>query len=164
MKHPIGLTKNGILVNVDLVQSSAAAQIAFQPHLLGMVKEILAVTTAKGPMVAIEQDMGRIVGHNYVIKTSETDTIFYAQLARDPVFMRFVKNGKPKPTKYVTIMMILDDNKEYQLENVRMGRARPSPPGSKTETPASKEYWQTHAHVFDKQQLQVRSITKVCPY
>ena len=164
MKHPITSTRNGTPVYVDLVKSQAAVHIARQPYLLGLVKELVGKVTATGQEMRIERDMGRAVGYSYVVETTEKDTIVYAQRLHDDSYTRFVKNGTPLSTNYLSIILRRDADGGYELEDAWVGRLNPPRPGSVNEVPGSKDYWTTHAFVLDGQPIQLRTITKVCPY
>lgn len=164
MKHPIGITRNGISVYVDLIQSKAAKQIAQQPYLVGLVNEALLQLALSGPEVGIERDMGRNVGYSFIVDTTDADTVFYAQLLRDDVYTRFVKNGKPLPTQYLTMILRRDDNGDYGLCDAWVGRLAPPRPGSANETAQSKSYWSSRACILGNQSLQQRTVTKVCPW
>ncbi|HSX29471.1 MAG TPA: hypothetical protein VLE73_02830 [Candidatus Saccharimonadales bacterium] len=163
MKHHVGQTRNGITVYVDLISSRAAKHIAQQPQLLTLAKEMLGHITAKGAELNIEHDMGRVVGYSFIVATADTDTIFYACLLKDTVYTRFVKNGKPLSTPFVTVTLIQNGDM-YELTDIRIGRITPPRPGSANESTDSREYWQHHAFILDNQTLQLRTVTKTCPY
>lgn len=164
MKHPIAQTGSGSQVYVDLIHSPAATHIASQPRLIELVKEVLASASIKGEQTSIEHDMGRLIGYDYVVETGDSDTIVYAKLIRSTSYSRFVKNGKPKASRYLTILLIRDDDGNYSLHDTWVGRKNPPLPGSEQETDDSKLYWSSHAFVLDAHQVQSSSITKVCPY
>lgn len=165
MKHYVGQTNNGTDVYVDLIRSEAAKQIAQQPHLLGLVAEALQQITPQGTLVDIEHDMGRAIGYSFVIRTTDTDPIFYAQLLKEDTYTRFIKNGKPLATRHLTLHLRLnEESNEYELHDVWMGRLSPPRPGSAGETAESKSYWSNHAFILGNQPLQLRTVTKVCPY
>jgi hypothetical protein len=164
MKHPIARTSNGVPVYVDLVRSQAAAHIAHQPHLLELVKELLQRTTVDGSDLRLDEDMGRNIGYSFVVETTEKDTILYAQPIRDDTYARFVKNGIPKTTQHLTVILKKDEDDKYELLDTWIGRLAPPRPGSTDETARSKTYWSNHAYVFDGQPIQLRTVTKVCPY
>ncbi|HSX17652.1 MAG TPA: hypothetical protein VLH86_06155 [Patescibacteria group bacterium] len=164
MKHPITSTRNGIPVYVDLVKSQAGAHIARQPYLLGLVKELLATITATEAEISIEHDMGRAVGYSYVVETTDKDNIVYAQRLHDDAYTRFVKNGTPLSTNYLSIVLRRDADGDYELDDAWVGRLNPPRPGSANETANSKVYWTKHAFVLDGQPIQLRTLTKVCPY
>ncbi|HSW66480.1 MAG TPA: hypothetical protein VLI54_05070 [Bacillota bacterium] len=164
MRHSIGRTRNGMLVYVDLINSKAGIHIAQQPYLLGLLKQALAGISAKGVSMSIEHDMGRSVGYNFVVKTTEKDTVLYARLLRDELYTRFVKNGKPLATTFISMVLERDTDKNYELRDAWIGRLTPPRPGSDQETVDSKQYWAEHAYVLDNQSLQLRTVTKTCPY
>lgn len=164
MKHAITQTRNGAVVYVNLVRSPAAARIASQPYLLGLIKEALEPTSLTAAVIRIEQNMGRDIGYDFVAETKESDPIFYAQLVRQETYTRFVKNTKPLSTQYLTMILKRDESGQYELDDTWVGRLSPPLPGSYNETQESKSYWNSHAYIFDKQPLQLRTVTRVCPY
>lgn len=164
MKHLIGHTHNGISVYVDLIGSQAAKHIAQQPQLLALAREMLRESAVNDSEISIEYDMGRSIGYSFVVSTSEKDTVLYAQLVRDTTYTRFVKNGKPVATQYLTAKLRRDNDEGYELYDIWIGNHRPPRPGCEDETNESKSYWANHAFVLDGQPLQSQSITKTCPY
>ncbi|HEX7963085.1 MAG TPA: hypothetical protein VF466_00695 [Candidatus Saccharimonadales bacterium] len=164
MKHYIGQTLNGMQVCVDLIGSQAAKQIAQQPQLLTLAKEMLEQIAVKGTQVNVEHDMGRLIGYSFIIATKDTDTILYARLLKDDLYTRFVKNGKPLSTHYLTVTLLQDSGNNYELSDIWIGRLTPPRPGSTDETDESRSYWLNHAFVLDSQPLQQRTMTRTCPY
>lgn len=164
MKHPIGQTKNGVPVYVDLIRSQAAVDIAQQPHIITLVKEALQQMEVTELEVVTEHDMGRVIGYDFVIATTDKDPVVYARLTREDVYTRFVKNGQPQSTQYLTITLRRDENNEYELHRSWMGHRRPPRPGSDQETAKDRLYWAKHAFVLSNQALQLSTVTKTCPY
>jgi hypothetical protein len=165
MKHLIGYTQNSLAVYVDLVASEAAKHIARNPRLLTLAEEVLRQTAPDKPVVSIECDLGRDVGHDFIVKTAAADTVFYAQRTQEAVYTRFTKNGNPLPTSYVTVVLQREqESTAYTVSDIRIGRLNPPRPGDAKETDESKSYWQEHAFVFDNQPIQPRTLTKECPY
>lgn len=164
MKHPIGYAQNGSFVYVDLIQSAAAVHIARQPQLLSLVQEMLRKTRLREAQIMLEYDMERTVGYDFVVGTTDTDTIFYAKPLRDDVYARYVKNGKPTPSQHLALVLQRDDQGDYELVDTWVGHISPPRPGSPNETAESKSYWSTHAFVPDSQLIQLRTHTKECPY
>lgn len=164
MKHIIAQTHNDISVYVDLIHSQAASQISRQPYLLGLLKELIERTVITGKELQFDQDMGRSVGHESIVETSEADTIIYAQKLKDSTYTRFVKNGKPNPTQHITLILRKDTKDCYELVDTWIGRLSPPRPGSDHENANSKTYWATHAYILDGEPVQSKTITKVCPY
>lgn len=164
MKHTIGLTHNNVTVYVDLIHSQAGNQIARSPYMLGLLRELIERTVINGKELQFDQDMGRPIGHESIVETSEADTIIYAQKLKDSTYTRFVKNGKPQQTQYVTLILRKDSDDSYELLDTWIGRLTPPRPGSEHEIATSKPYWATHAYLLDGEPVQSKSITKVCPY
>lgn len=164
MKHLISKTGNGKAVYIDLIHSQAAAQISRQPRLLEMVKRITGQSDVKGKVVRLESNMGKPIGYNSVIRTSESDTVFYAQQQREKIYTRFVKNGTPKATRYLSMVLHQDSDDSYELHELWLGRQRPARPGHDEATDESLIYWAEHAFIIDTQPVQPRTITRDCPY
>lgn len=165
MIHLVGHTQNNIPVNVDLVKSEAAKHISRQPYLLGLAAEALRNTALEESVVNLEHDMERVIGYDFVVKTTGTDTIFYVQLVQDKIYTRFTKNGKPLSTSFVSIVLQRSQKGDsYNMHDVWIGRLTPPRPGSAEETAQSKLYWEDHAYIFENQPIQPRTLTKTCPY
>ena len=164
MKHLIGHSRNGIRIHVQLIGSHAGENIARQPQLLSLAKEMLAKTTLQGAEIRLEYDMKRPIGYNFVVETSDQDTIFYGRLLKDALYTRFVKKGKPQPTRYIAATLLRNDDNSYELSDIRIGRLAPARPGSAHQTAESKQYWSNHALILDSQPLQLNTLTKICPY
>ena len=165
MRHFVGNSSNGAKVFVDLIASEAARQISRQPYLLRLLQEALQTIALDGPKVVVEQDMGRDIGYSFVVNTSATDSIFYAQLVGDQLFTRFVRSTKAHPTRYLAIVLHnKNQGDEYELQDAWVGRLTPPRPGAADETTESRNYWSTHAVIPGNQPLQLRTVTKVCPY
>jgi hypothetical protein len=164
MIHPIGYTRNKISIHVDLIHSAAANTIGRQPHLLTLLAEALPGITIRDEKHIIEYDMGRPIGYNFIAKTTPDQTVFYAKLINDNLYTRFVKHAKPLVSSYLTMQLQRDSQDSYLLQDVWIGRAMPSRPGSPNESPLSKSYWAEHALIFDSQPIQARTLTKDCPY
>ena len=164
MKHPLGQTQNGIEVYVDLIKSHAARHIAEQPHLLGLTTEVIKHLSPRGPEVVVERDMKRSIGYDFIVESTDKDTIFYAQITKDNKVTRFVKNGKPTSTQYLTIILRRDtEDNTYELHDAWIGRIKPAQSGSTDETTESKLYWEDHAVVYANQTLQTHTISKSLP-
>ena len=165
MMHPLGITPDGIEIVVDLINSEASSNIARQPQLIGLAKEVLTGKSLTGEEMRLEQDMGRDVGYDPIVSTQPDDPVFYAQVLRDTTYTRFIKGSKPSTTSHVAIVLKRsEDGMAYELQDVRIGCLVPPRPGAANESSESKEYWSSHAVVYEGQILQPRTITKECPY
>lgn len=164
MKHPVGQSRNGAYVYVELIGSPAATHIAQQPQLLALAQEMLNQVSVLGAEANIEYDMKRSLGYNFVIATTEQDTILYGRLIKDDIYTRFVKNGKAIASNFLTLTLLRRSDNSYELSDIWIGRLRPPRPGSANETAESRPYWSTHAAVLDSKFMQIRGITRECPY
>jgi hypothetical protein len=164
IKHPIANTLSGIPVYVDLIKSAASVSIAQQPHLANLIKEALETEKISGDSVALEHDFGRNIGNSDVVKTTDKDTILYAKRAKQDSFARFVKRRPPAPSSCIAIFLKRDSDGEYELRDAWVGHIAPPFPGTEEETSESKTYWLDHALVLEGQAIQVRTLTKICPY
>ena len=164
MKHFVAHAKNDTTVYVNLIGSKASKSIAQHPYLLALAKEALQQTKLVGPKPYFDCDMGRAVGSDDVVETSEKDTVLYAQALKGEMYKRFVKNGKPQSTRYVTLVLERDEAGDYELIDTWVGPKRPPHPGTAAETKASRPYWDKHAFVLDREPIKLRTLTKTCPY
>jgi hypothetical protein len=162
MKHPIANTLSGTPVYVDLINSAASSNIAQQPHLLGLVVELLRSTKITGASPSLEHDFGRNIGNSDIVKTTDKDIIVYAKRLKQDNFTRFVRRRMPTPTSFVSIELKKDSDGEYALTNAWIGRL--APPYPQDETAKDDSYWSEHATVLEGQPIQLRTITTVSPY
>lgn len=154
----------GRKVYVNLISSSAGHYASRYPQVINLMKEALSSAKLDGPAVTVEKDMGRVIGNTDIVKTTEKDTIYYAQPIKQTVFSRIARNRLPAPSRKLTMHLKLDKAGNYEIADAWIGPSSPPFPGDKHETANSKAYWQTHALVQDAQRVQSQSITKVCPY
>ncbi|HJP96040.1 MAG TPA: hypothetical protein VJ843_01570 [Candidatus Saccharimonadales bacterium] len=165
MMHLVGHSRNKMSVQIDLIHSAAAATVGRQPHLLTLVSEVLRQTTLQAPNRIVTYDLGRQIGYEPVVKTADTEAIFYAKLVKDDVYTKFVKHVKLTPSSCITVHLRRNQQEPgYILHDVWIGQPVPPRPGSEDETEASQAYWTDHAVVFTNQVVQPSSITKLCPY
>jgi len=163
-RHIVGVSRNGCELYVNLIQSSAGRYLSRQPHLISMIREVLATMKLADHDILVEQDMGRVIGNTNVVVTSEKDNVFYAQPAKKTISYRFVKNRSPSPSPMLTIILEQDSDDNYEIVDTWVGEFRPPFPGDERATGASGEYWKTHALVADAEVIQLSTVTKVCPY
>lgn len=164
IKHPVAKTQDGTPVYVDLIKSPASNTISHQPHVVTLISEVLATTSPQGKKSTIEFNFGRTIGNCEIVSTSEKDHIMYAKpLGRD-TFFRFVRRRQPEQTSFITIILLLDSDGDYELHDVWMGRDMPGMPGSNNETSESKDFWENHAWVLEGFPVQNRTLTLTSPY
>jgi hypothetical protein len=163
-KYTIVENEKNSEVYINLVSSSAGSYLSRRPYVLGLIKELMALQKLSGDRIVIEHDMGRSIGTTDIVLTSGTDNIYYAQPVKTATFSRFAKNRYPQPSNILTVVVVLDDEGNYEISDTWIGSYCPAFPGTMAETDDSKEYWETHALVHDSLSVQSKSITKVCPY
>ncbi|MEX1995319.1 MAG: hypothetical protein WD887_00880 [Candidatus Saccharimonadales bacterium] len=163
-KYMIMRSKVGYEVYVNLITSSAGQYLSRQPYIINLIKEVLGDKKLTGAEVAIEHDMGRVIGNTDIVETTEKDTIFYAQPNKKNIFSRFAKNRFPSPSQKLTILLSKDEDGNYELRDTWIGPCSPPFPGDENATAKSKSYWQKHALVQDARAVQSKTITKICPY
>lgn len=163
-KHAIAVSRNGHNVYVNLIDSSAGQYLSRQPYVINLLREAVEDLEIKGNVYEVEHDMGRVIGQSYIVKTTDTDSIYYAQPYKNPTFSRYVKNRSPDPSTKLTILLAKDSDGEYEIQDTWIGPYSPPFPGDENTTARSRSYWQTHALVVDLQTVQAKTITKVCPY
>jgi hypothetical protein len=163
-KFMIGESDGGHEIYINLISSPAGHYLSRRPYVINLIKEVLAPAKLKGPRIIIERDMGRPIGNTDIVATSDKDTIYYAQAVKTDVFSRFAKNRYPIPSSTLTIIVVLDEDGNYEVIDTWIGPSSPAFPGHPNATDDSKDYWQTHALVQDSQAIQSRSITKTWPY
>lgn len=158
------MQSGGSEIYVNLIASSAGQYLSRQPYVLGLVKEVLTSTKLRGPRPIIEGDMGRVIGNTDIIETTEKDSIFYARPTKKSIFSRYAKNRHPSPSRTLTVILERDLDGNYELLDTWIGSYSPPFPGGEDETAKSKSYWQHHALVQDAQSIQLKTVTRDCPY
>ena len=165
MNHLVGHTQDGVAVWVDLINTNASASIARQPHLLTMAADALKQTSVDDAQLALEYDMGRVIGYDFVVATPVGADVFYARLVRDKVYTRFVKKGRPASTRTLSfVLQKQTDEESYTIEDMWVGRQRPPRPSCAEASRDSVDYWCQHAVLYENQALHPRTITKDDPY
>ena len=159
----LATTKNGHKVFVDLVKSHAATHLADNGELMSLVEELVSQSDIQGENVVFEKDMGRTIGNMDLVETDDTDEIIYAKRTNRDIYTRFVKNRKPVPTQYLTVILKeIDDG--YELWSAWVGRLVPSFPGDDNEKPESKAFWSSHALIWGNQAIQESTVTATQPW
>lgn len=163
-KHDVGVSKNGKKIYAYLTQSPLAESIGRNPHLLRLAKEITALYEPQGEVEYIQHDTGRAVGYAERVKTGPNDVIFYAKLLKADNYTRFVKNYRAPATNFLTIKIRRDEQGDYELLNIWLGKKYPAAPDAEGANGRSKSYWEDHAVVYNGQHIIASSVTKDCPY
>jgi hypothetical protein len=157
-------SSNEYEVYVNLITSPAGFYLSRRPHVIALIRELVSTKKLRGDRVVIEQNMGRDIGTTDIVSTSDADTIYYAQPLKSETYARFAKSRYPQTSNLLTVVAIRDSDGNYEVSDAWIGSKHPAFPGDKHATADSIEYWKTHALVQDAQVVQIRTITKTCPY
>lgn len=163
-KHIVAISSNGRRVYAPLMTPPLSLSVSRNPNLLGLVKEAISQLELSKNNRTIEHDMGRSIGYGDVLSTKESDVVFYARKLGEDTYTKFVKNRSTDATQYLTLELSQDEDGDYALRNVWIGRAYPPAPDNKAATPRSKKYWKSHAVAYNGQAVVSSTITKDCPY
>ena len=164
MKQSITTMQNGYEVFVDTEASHAATHIKDQPELLQLAKEFLSTQSFEDDEVAVQHDMGRIIGTMDIVETTDADEIVYAKRLNRDNYTRFVKHRSPVPTSLISVVLRKRSKDTYELWSVWIGPKVPTFPGDDRVMPNSKEFWAKHALAWGEQAVQEGTETTICPW
>lgn len=157
----LATTKNGIDVYLDRDNSHASTHMKDRPELHDYAVNIISSLELTQP-IRQEFNMGFVVGKSDLVKTTENSDIFYAKRKNRTTYIPFVRGVERDDTQIITID-IREKDGIYYLYTIYVGENTPSLPGSDGEEPNSKEFWNSHALVYSKQELQEETVTKSKP-
>lgn len=156
----VAMNRNERPVYLDHAATNMALHLEEAPDLLDLVKEVVADAVLAGENVAIETDMGRIVGETSMVETTEADEIIYAKRRGRERFTRFVLHRALEPTPYVSVILHrMDDG--YRLWSAWCGQLLPKQDPA---VPKGQGFWRNHALVFDESIVDPATITRECPW
>lgn len=164
MRNLFCKSKNGHLIFYDSETSHASTHFAEHAGLEGMTKKSLEDTEIDDDKLRFEYDTGEEIGMMDLVETVAGDEIVFAKRPLRQVYNRFVKNKMATPTNYVTIEVRKANDGSYDLYTSYIGRLTPPTPGSPTETPESRPFWNAHALVWGNQAVEEGSETTQYPW
>lgn len=120
-------------------------------------------------------DLGRVIGENICVATSDTDEIVFAKTREFPDRMtRFVKNREPEACNSLVVILKADDKGGYILITAFIGwGVEPHPEDwkhfvkqadSSAAREMSKIFWNSHAFVWGSQEIIPGTETKICTW
>lgn len=134
----------------------------------GLVKEALQqVDPADKDFLVQEVNMGRVVGQTTCVPTGAEDTIVYAQRLKRAGATRFVMDREPKDCDSIVVILKKAsawDEYDYVLIAAFIGKKAEPEPWDRNATPASRNFWDTHALVFGSEPVYQDTVTPVCPW
>lgn len=159
----IATSKNRKLVYIDSNKTNVTLHIDEQPELLKYVISAIEQSDLVEDKEVIERDFERVIGTTSLVETNENDEIIFAKRIQRGTYMRFVKCKEAIPTQKVSVILYRIGEK-YDLWSAWIGPLVPTTPGGDTEMPASREFWNTHALVYDEAIIQTATVTTDSPW
>ena len=149
---------------MGIIRSAAGQYLSRQPHLVGLIKELLLSLSLQGDRVAITHDMGRAIGNTHIVATGEKDVVFYARPPKEPNSLRFVRNRSMESSHEISLVLQQDSDGNYEVTDIWVGPLYPPFPDAENANAESIHYWQTHAFTAGSEPIDAQTITKICPY
>lgn len=153
---------NGVDVFVDLENTNIGLHVIENPDLVELVKEAVEGSEVDGDKVALQKDLGRVVGKTSMVEVDERDEIVFAKRIERDKFSKFVKNRELVPTSNVVAILFKEDY-GYLVWSAWCGELMPQEPGGKGGTRTSREFDRTHAMVYDPEIIQPGTETTINP-
>lgn len=148
-------SSNQVDIVFDPIESHAATHLEDTPELKRAVVEALSKTAVLGESMIFEHNLGRVIGKTDLVETTDEDEIIYAKR----------KNRQtPGDCSTVTIFLERQPDQTYVLGSAWVGYLGPSFPGDENETRESRPYWNQHALVWGRQEIQSGTETTGCPW
>lgn len=162
-REAIATSLNGRMIFLNPAHTNIHLHVLENPQILSLVKEVVEQSVLEGENVAIEKDLGRVVGVTNCVTTDESDDIIYAKRKKRDTFSRFVKNKQAQPTNFVTV--ILHEAEDgYELWSAWCGQPVPMVRDSKGVLHGDKAFWENHALLYDPEIIQPDTVSTVRPW
>lgn len=139
---------NGIDVFIDPNSTNIGVHTVENPELMDLVKEGLSQSMVSGENVALEIDMGRIIGITNCIETTEDDEVIFARRIGRTSYSRFVKNREPEETNILAIILH-KKLRGYNLWSAWCGKLVPTKRDITGKMRTIEGFWDNHALVYD---------------
>lgn len=132
------------------------------PHLSTALTQIEGL----GRKFLIEEvDFGRQIGETICVATGLGDEIVFAQRPKRFGLTRFVKNRKSETcSSVVVILKAGEQTGVYVLITAYIGRKAEPEPWDRNATASALEFWNSHALVWDCEEILPGTETNICPW
>lgn len=131
----------------------------------GLLSEALGLIDPTGrPFIAIDIDLGRVVGETICVPTGPGDEIVWAVRPNRAGHTRFVVGRSPLPTTKVTVVLKQRNEGGYVLITAFVGPKAEPEPWDRNATPASRQYWASRALVYGSEPTLPGTETTICPW
>lgn len=117
--------------------------------------------------IVAEVDLGRTVGRQTCVETTGDDEVVYAQRPNRKGLTRFVKGRESAPTSSLTVILMRQKDAmepTYITMSAFVGKPSEMEPWDAKATPASAEYWKTHALIWGAEPVVEGTETTECPW
>lgn len=155
-------SSNGKDVFVDADNTNIRLHIIENPDLIDLVKEAVEYSELDGEKVALEVDLGRIVGFTSMVEVTDKDEIVYAKRLDRDKYSKFVKNKELLPTPKVVIILF-EKEYGYLVWSAWCGELIPQETDGKGGIKDSESFKLNHAMVYDPKIIQLETITSENP-
>ena len=104
-----------------------------------------------------------VIGETTCVATGAGDQVVFAQRLKRFGLTRFVKGKSPEPCKSIVVILKKVEN-GYVLITAFIGHKAEPEPWDRNATPASKEFWSTHALVWGSEEIIPGTQTDISPW
>jgi hypothetical protein len=117
--------------------------------------------------IVYSKDFGRPIGESKCVETGvdEVEPITYAKRKGRNGYTRFVRNRAPEPVNHCTVILKKDESSNaYILITAYFGLLASPEPWDPNADATARDFWNTHALVWDPDTVELRSVTNTCPW
>lgn len=155
----------GTLGSGEIVVDSGNGHTQTHSTVLKVLPEALVKTNSGGEGFIIEQvDLGRVIGKNIRVKTTDADEIVFAQRPKRRGLTRFVKNRRPEDCSSVVVLGKRITGGAYVLITAFIGTRCPAEPWDRNADEQSVPFWNSEALVWGAEEVLDGTETTVCPW
>ncbi len=167
-KELLCLSKNGLRIVYDPVNSHAATHLEDTPQLKDLLTEAIGNMELDGQEIKTHVDMGRTVGTCDVVEVDDSDEIVYAMRKNreDDGLVPFTKTRVAEPSSSVAMHLVPQPNGSYELSSAWIGVFEEDLPfpQAKDATEQSADYWSHYAFVWGSQEIVAGTVTSARPW
>lgn len=144
---------NGMDVYVDVPNTNIGLHIIENPNLVELVKEVVEQSQIEGKKVALEVDLGRVVGSTSMVEINEEDEVVYAKRLDRDKYSKFAKKRELVQTSKVVVILFQEEY-GYLVWSAWCGELLPLEPDGQGGSRTSREFDKSHALVYDPKIIQ----------
>ena len=155
-----------MLASGETVWELPGSHLKDHPTVLPVIPEALGKISSHDRETIVEEvDLGRVVGENLRVKTTDADEIVYARRPGRAGHTRFVKNRNPEPCAHVVVILHRLKGGDYAIATAFIGTRCPAEPwDTRWATEESLPFWREHALVWGEAKVVPGTETTECPW